>query len=82
MLRMADRHRQRVGGVLARREARRQQHAHHHRDLRLVGVAVAHDRLLDEIGGVFLDHEAGERGRGERDPARLPELQAPTADRG
>ena len=55
--------------------ASRQQHLHHHRDLRLFGMADADDRLLDQIGGVFGDRQAEQRRRGERDAARLTELQ-------
>ena len=38
-------------------------------------MAVADHGLLDEIGGIFGDRQAGERRRDERDAARLAELQ-------
>src|SRR5438477_11368512 len=46
--RVADRNRERVGGVVRRRELReREDHLHHPLHLRLLGAAVAADGLLD-----------------------------------
>ena len=60
MVGMADRDRERVGGIGGRHHAR-QQAADHHGDLMLVGVACADDRLLHQIGGVFEHREARPR---------------------
>ena len=59
----------------ARRLRLRQQHADHHLDLLLVGMADADHRLLDEVGGIFGDAQARHRRHHQRDAARLAELQ-------
>ena len=75
VLRVADGDRERVGGVRSRCGRRGQQHPHHHRHLLLFRVADADDGLLDEVGGVFGDRQPAQRQRGQRNAARLPELQ-------
>ena len=75
MMRMRDGDRQRVGGVRALRIGLRQQHAEHHPDLVLVGMARADHGLLHLVGRVFGDGNSGHRRRQHRDAARLAELQ-------
>ena len=72
---VADRHRQRVGGVGRFGLAGGQQHLDHHLHLRLFGVADADHRLLDQVGGVFGDRQFHQRQRRQRRAARLAELQ-------
>jgi len=74
MMGVADRDRQRIGGVAGRLDAG-QQAADHHGDLALVGVARAGHRLLHEIGGILEHRQAGPRRRQHDDAARLAELQ-------
>ena len=50
---VADGDGERVGGVGAAEIGLRQQGPHHELDLRLVGMAGADHRFLDEIGGIF-----------------------------
>ena len=52
-----------------------QQHPHHHRDLRLFGVTDADHRLLDQIGRIFRDRQAGQGEGRQRRAARLAEFQ-------
>ena len=72
---MADRDRQRVGGVRARELDPRQQETDHVLDLLLGGVADAHHRFLDRVRGVFADREPRLGRREQRDPARLSQLE-------
>ena len=78
-MRMGDRDRQRIRRIGRQRAqiagAFRQQHFHHHRDLRLLRVAGAGHGLLDEIGRIFGDGQTGEGGDDEGDAARLAKLQ-------
>jgi len=57
-MRMADRDGQRVGRVGGGDRAARQQPAHHHLHLLLVGMAGPDHRFLDEIGGILGDRQA------------------------
>jgi hypothetical protein len=75
VLRMGDRHRERVGGVGRADLTGRKQYFDHHRDLGLFGMTGADDGLLDDIGGIFGDRKAEQGGRGERNAARLAEFQ-------
>ena len=72
---VADGDRQRVGGVGDRRAGGGQQAGDHEGDLVLVGAAGADQRLLDHLGGVFGDREAGGGGRQHRRGAGVAELQ-------
>ena len=72
---VADRDRERVGGVGGLRPEPGQQALDHRGDLILRGMAGADHRALDRIGRIFVDRQAGERGRQQRDAARLAELE-------
>ena len=65
----------RIGGILGLRIGLRQQHADHHPDLRLLGVARADDRFLHQVRRVFGHEHAGLRRHQQRNAARLPEFQ-------
>ena len=72
--RVADRDRERVGGVVRRRElGEPEDHLHHPLHLRLVGAAVAADRLLDAGGRVLAAVDSRVGGRDEHGAARLPD---------
>ena len=71
---VAERHRERIGGIAHDPPAARQEDAHHRRDLALVGGAGAHDGALDRLGGV-LDHaQAGVRRGQSTTPRACPSL--------
>ncbi len=74
-MRVTDRDRQRVGGVLGLRIGFRQQHADHHSYLRLLAVAGADHGLLHLVGRIFGDRQSGARRHQHGDAARLAELQ-------
>ena len=74
-MRMTNGNRQRVGGILALRVRLGQQHADHHADLHLVGVAGADHRFLHLVGRIFRNDKASARRYQHRDAARLPELE-------
>ena len=73
MLRVRDRNGKRVRGICGRGIALRQKNAHHHGDLRFFCVTGTDDGLLHEIRRIFRDFQAGKRGHGKRDAARMPE---------
>jgi hypothetical protein len=73
-MRVSDRDRERVGGVVGFRRGLGQEHAEHHADLRLVAMAGADDGLLDEVRRVFSNRHAGLGRHQERDAAGLAEL--------
>src|SRR5882672_6118621 len=75
MVGVADGDRQRIGGIGGLQQAARQQATHHHLDLRLLGMAGADDRLLDQVGGIFGDREPGQRRHQQRHAACEAELQ-------
>ncbi len=69
---MADRQRQRIGGVRGSRHGIQPQHARDHRsDLRLVGGTVSRDRRLDLARCVQSDRETMLGTQRQRDAARL-----------
>ena len=71
---MADRDRERVGGVVrVRHLVEREDRLHHPPHLLLVGAAVAADRLLDTRRCVFGARETGGRRGDEHGSARLPD---------
>ena len=71
---VADRNRQRVGGVARRRHlVEREDRLHHLPDLLLVGAAVAADRLLDPGGRVLSARDADGRRGDEHGSPRLPD---------
>ncbi len=72
---MRDGEGERVGGVARGRPVERQESANHARDLHLVGVALAGDRLLDLRRCVLRNFHAGSREPEEHDPAGMPELR-------
>ena len=72
--RVADRDRERIGGVARRRRSlERQDRPHHALHLRLLGAAVAADRLLDAGGRILSALDADRRGGDEHRSARLPD---------
>ena len=64
MVGVGDRHSQRVGGVGAGNGDPRKQSLDHGMDLRLLGIAVADDRFLDQPRGILADFEARPRRAG------------------
>ena len=75
---MADRDRERVGGVRVDGPVvlgQRQDRLHHARDLRLLGAPVAADRLLHAARRVLSALDAGERRGDEHCAARLPDRE-------
>ena len=73
-MRVRDRDGERIGGIVRGRIGLGQQHADHHAHLRLVAVAGADDRLLDQVRRIFGDRHAGARRHHHGDAARLAEL--------
>ena len=72
---VADRDRERIGGIGARLDAG-QQPADHHGDLALVGMARAGHRLLHEVRGVLEYRQTGACRRQHHHAARLAELES------
>ena len=72
---MADGDRQGIGGVGRLGQTTGQQHADHHLDLLLVGMAGADHRFLDQIGRIFGDRQAGERRHQQHHAAGDAQLQ-------
>ena len=66
---------QRVRGIGSGDLGSRQQPLDHRVDLRFLGVADAHNRLLDEAGGIFADLDACASRNHQYDPPRLPQFQ-------
>lgn len=71
---VADRHRERIGGVGLKRTGHTEQHAHHVLNLGFIRSALADHGLFDLLGGVFMDTQALAYQRANRRAARLPEL--------
>jgi uncharacterized protein len=74
-MRMAYRHGKRVGGMLAVPIRLRQQGADHHLHLPLVAMAGARYRLLDRVGRVFGNGNAGPCRHQQGNAARLAKFQ-------
>ncbi len=75
MMRVGDCDRERIGGVGAG-DLHAGKQAHDHRvDLRLLGIAVADHRFLDQPRGIFADRDPGAGGDHDGHPARLAELE-------
>jgi hypothetical protein len=72
---MAERDGQGIGRVGAHRIGAGQLHPHHVVDLPLVRVACTDHGLLDGVGRVFGNRNAGRGGNQHRDTARLAQLQ-------
>ena len=72
---VAQRHRQRVGGVGLWRAVELEQAHHHGLHLLFAGVAVADHRLLDLQRGVFGNRQIGQHQRRQRRAARLAQQQ-------
>ena len=79
VVRVANRDRQRVGGVLAIEHRLRQQHFHHHGDLRLVAMADTDHRLLDRVGRVFGDSNPARAGTSMAMPRAWPSFNVAAA---
>ena len=77
VVRMAERDRQRVGGVRPGQHHPRQLQPHHVLDLRLLGVADARPPPSSPRSAHTRRRAARLRRHQQRDPARLPELQRP-----
>jgi hypothetical protein len=75
MMRMGDRYCERIGRVGARDLRSGQQPSDHRMDLRLLGIAVADHRFLDQPRGIFADVDPGARGDHDDHAPRLAELQ-------
>ena len=75
MVRMGDRHRQRIGAVAAGKLHAGQQPADHRMNLGLVRAARADHRLFHQPRGIFIDGYAAASGRQQHDAAGLAELQ-------
>ena len=75
MMRMGDGDGERVGGILAVWRGKRQQHAEHGADLRLVGVPGPDDGFFHRIGRIFRHGQPGLRRDQQSNPARLPEFE-------
>ncbi len=70
---VAERHRERVGGVVGGGQlGQRQQRLHHPRDLRLARAAVAAHRGLHALGGVGEARHPALAGGEHRHPTRMP----------
>jgi hypothetical protein len=74
-MRVGDRHGERVGGVGAGDARAREQARDHRVDLRLLGIAVADHRFLDQPCGIFSDVDSGARRGHDHDAPRLAEFQ-------
>ena len=75
-MQVANRHRQRIGGVVRRRHAvEPEQQLHHLPTCVLLRAPVADDGALDLGRRVFDDRHAGLDRRQHGDAARVPELQ-------
>ena len=76
VMRMADRHRQRVGGIGAGEIDPWQKRPHHHLHLRLLGRGRPHPAFLDMVGGVLRGPPGPARaGTSSTTPRGNPELQ-------
>ena len=74
---VADRHRQRVGGVVRRGKLRQpEQSPDHDLDLALLGAAVPGHGLLDLERSIFADRDGTLGDRQKRHAARLPDRQS------
>jgi len=75
MMRVGYGDRERIGGIGPGDLRSRKQPRDHGVDLRLLGIADADDRFLDQPRGIFADVDTGARRRHDDDAARLAELQ-------
>ena len=75
MMRVGDRHGERIRGVGAGDLHAREQARDHRMDLRLLRSAGANDCLLDESGGIFADLDPGARCAHQYHTARLAKLE-------
>jgi len=75
MMRVTDRHRQRIGRVVRARIGLRKQYADHPTDLHLLAVTGADDGLLHQVRGVFGNAQPGDRRHQHGDATGLAELQ-------
>ena len=75
MMRMGDRHRQRVGRVGAGELHTGEQMTDHRLHLLLVRAAGADGRLLDDAGMIFADDQSRLRRSEQDDAARLAQFQ-------
>src|SRR4051812_43237764 len=75
VMRVGDRNRQRIGGVRPGDYYAGKQARDHRMDLRLLGIADADHRFLDEPSCIFADFQASARADHDHDAASLPELE-------
>ena len=75
MMRVGDRHRERVGGIGSGDLHAGQKAGDHRVDLRLLGGTIAHHRFLDQPSRIFADVDASPGRAHQHDSARLAELQ-------
>lgn len=78
MMRVSDRNREGVGGVVRFRSRLRQQMTKHGPDLRLFGVPCAGYGFLNRIWSIFRDAQPKAGGSKKRNSSRLTELQGGT----
>ena len=75
MMRVGNRHGERVGGVGAGDLHAREQPSDHRMDLRLLGAAGADDGLFDQPRGIFADFDPRARRDHDHHAPRLAELE-------
>lgn len=75
MMAMAQANAQRIAGIDLNLSLNIEQYFYHVLDLRLFGIALADQRLLDLTGGIFINGQIVAQRRTNRRPPGLPQLQ-------